>query len=142
MDEMRAGKVRLTVEGDPGTTFSGTCAVGDEKEDVSGEVPQSFTYELDGRKLHCEIRNEGPGSLEVALSSGNDRSIHRTNAPGATISLTYSGSGVSSSASSATSGSVIQQTSSSGGSSSSSVNQQSSRSSQRSRWDRSRWFFE
>jgi len=113
----RAREVRLRIGGDPGTAFSGTCAVGDEEEEVSGEVPRSFTYRLDRGKLKCEITNDGPGALEVVLKSGNDRSVHRTNAPEAVINLTYSENGVSSSTTS----------------SSSSVNQQSSSSSRSSR---------
>jgi hypothetical protein len=96
-DEARAGEVRLRIEGDSGTTFSGKCAGGDDEEEVSGEVPQSFTFQLDGGKLECEITNKGPGALEVTLGSGDDRSVHRINAPDAVISLTYSENGVSSS---------------------------------------------
>ena len=112
-DETRAGEVRLRIGGDSGTTFSGKCAAGNDEEEVSGEVPQSFTYQLDGRKPECEITNKGPGALEVTLTSGNDRSVHRTNAPDAVISLTFSDNGVSSSTTSSSSGSVNQQSSSS-----------------------------
>ena len=130
-DEARAGEVRLRIGGDSGTTFSGKCAAGDDEEKVSGEVPQSFTYQLDGGKLECEITNKGPGALEVTLRSGDDRSVHRTNTPDAVIRLTYSENGVSSSTTSGSSGSVNQQSSSSVSSnsivsSSSSVTQQSS----------------
>ena len=125
-DEGRAGEVRLRIGGDSGTTFSGKCVVGGGEEEVSGEVPESVAYRLDGGKLECEITNKGPGALEVTLSSGDDRSVHRTNAPDAVISLTYSGNGVSSSTTSSSSGSVNQQSSSSV--SSNSINQQSSNS--------------
>ena len=50
-DEARAGEVGLRIGGDSGTTFSGKCAAGDDEEEVSGEVPQSFTYQHDGGKL-------------------------------------------------------------------------------------------
>jgi len=93
---------------------------------VSGEVPQSFTYQLDGGKRECEITNGGPGALEVTLRSGDDRSVHRTNAPDAVISLTYSENGVSSSTTSSSSGSINQQSSSSV--SSNSISQHSSNS--------------
>jgi hypothetical protein len=126
-DEARAGEVRLRIGGDSGTTFSGKCAAGNDEEEVSGEVLQGFTYQLDGRKLECEITNKGPGALEFTLRSGNDRSVvHRTNAPDAVISLTYSDNGVFSSTTSSSSGSVNQQSSSSV--SSNSINQQSSNS--------------
>jgi hypothetical protein len=144
-DEARAGEVRLRIGGDSGTTFSGKCVVGGEEAGLSGEVPQSFTYQLDGGKLECEITNKGAGALEVTLRSGDDRSVHRTNAPDAVISLTYSENGVSSSTTSSSSGSINQQSSSSSVSSnsisqhssnaivssSSSVNQQSSSQSSR-----------
>jgi hypothetical protein len=125
-DEARAREVRLRIGGDSGTTFSGKCVAGDDEEEVSGEVPQSFTYQLDGGKLECEITNKGPGALEVTLRSGDDRSVHRTNATDAVISLTHSENGVSSSTTSSSSGSVNQQSSSSV--SSNSINQQSSNS--------------
>ena len=122
--EARAGEVGLRIGGDEGTTFSGKCAVGDEEEEVSGEVPQNFTYRLDSGKLECEIANKGPGALEVMLKSGNDRSIHRIDTPDAVIKLTYSENGVSSTTTSSSSGSVTQQSSSSV--ISNSINQQSS----------------
>ncbi len=123
-DEARAGEVELRIGGKPGTEFTGTCGVGGEKQDVSGEVPRSFTYQLDGGELECEIMNKGSGALEVVLKSGNNRSVQRINGPGAVIKLTYSGSGVSSSTTSSSSGSVNQQSSSSV--TSNSINQQSS----------------
>ena len=132
-DGVRAREVLLRIEGDSGTTFSGTCTIGDEEEQVDGEVPQRFTYELGGGKLECEITNEGPGGIEIVLRSGNDRSVQRVNTSGAVINLTYSKSGVSTSTTSSTttsSGSVNQQSSSSvSSSSSSSVSQRSSQSS-------------
>ncbi len=123
-DEVRAGEVELRIGGKPGTEFTGTCGVGGEKQDVSGEVPRSFTYQLDGGELECEITNKGSGALEIVLKSGNNRSVQRINGPGAVIKLTYSGSGVSSSTTSSSSGSVNQQSSSSV--TSNSINQQSS----------------
>lgn len=88
----------LKIEGDPQTEFSGSCAVGDQEEKaISGRVPQSFNYELNGQRLECEIRNESGGEMEVDLKAGNDRYVQRTNAQGATIRLTYSERGISSS---------------------------------------------
>ncbi len=115
----------LEMAGDPGTAFSGTCVLGEEEMDVSGEVPASFTLPLDGQKLDCEIRKEGEGKLRMVLEAGNSRNVYQTTSSDATVKLTYSGNGVasfSSSSSSGSSSSVVQQSSSS-----SVVQQQSSR---------------
>jgi hypothetical protein len=115
-------EVTLSIEGDPGTGFSGTCNVGDEENELSGQVPESFGYDLEGQQLECEIRQEGSGSLEILLTGPGDRIKQQINAPGGTISLAYSENGVSSSTSSSGSSSSVNQvvSNSSGGSSSSS----------------------
>lgn len=115
-------EVTLSIEGDPGTGFSGTCNVGDEENELSGQVPESFGYDLEGQQLECEIRQEGAGSLEILLTGPGDRIEQRINAPGGTISLAYSENGVSSSTSSSGSSNSVNQvvSNSSGGSSSSS----------------------
>ncbi|MDP8972531.1 MAG: hypothetical protein M3N45_04995 [Actinomycetota bacterium] len=119
----RSGReVTLRIEGDPGTGFSGTCNVGDEENELSGQVPDSFGYDLEGQQLECEIRQEDVGSLEILLVGPGDRIEQQINAPGGTISLAYSENGVSSSTSSSGSSSSVNQvvSNSSGGSSSSS----------------------
>ena len=117
------GGVTLSIEGDSGTEFSGTCSVGDEAYELSGEVPESFDYDLEDQQLECEIRQESAGNLNVLLTGPGDRIQQQANTPGGTISLVYSENGVSSSTSSsgASSSSVNQVVSStsSGGSSSS-----------------------
>jgi hypothetical protein len=115
-------EVTLSIEGDPGTGFSGTCSVGDEENELSGQVPESFGYDLEGQQLECEIRQEGAGSLEILLTGPGDRIQQQINNPGGTISLAYSENGVSSSTSSSGSSSSVNQvvSNSSGGSSSSS----------------------
>jgi hypothetical protein len=114
-------EVTLSIEGDPGTGFSGTCSVGDEENELSGQVPESFGYDLEGQQLECEIRQEDPGSLEILLTGPGDRIQQQTNSAGGTISLSYSENGVSSSTSSSgSSSSVNQVVSNSSGSSSSS----------------------
>ncbi len=115
-------EVTLSIDGDPGTGFSGTCNVGGEENELSGQVPESFGYDLEGQQLECEIRQEGAGSLEILLTGPGDRIEQRINNPGGTISLAYSENGVSSSTSSSGSSSSVNQvvSSSSGGSSSSS----------------------
>jgi hypothetical protein len=129
-------EVMLEIDGDPGTEFSGVCSVGDEENELSGEVPDSFSYDLEGQQLECEIRKEstGSGSLKVLLTGPGDRIEQQTSTPGGTIRLVYSGNSVSSSTSSSgSSNSVNQVSSSSGSSSSSSVISNSSSSSTSSR---------
>jgi hypothetical protein len=115
----RAQEATLEMNGDPGTEFSGSCAVGDEETEVSGQVPESFTYELDGGRLECEISKESAdGELEVVFSAGGTRSVQRIS--GGTLNLTYENGRISSFSTSS---------SSSGGSSSSSQVVSSSQSS-------------
>jgi len=80
-----------------GTRFSGTCSIGGEDRSFGGRVSESYSYELGGKKLECEIRKDGPGTLEVVLAAGDDvRSAHRqTGAGSSVIRLTYSGDGAS-----------------------------------------------
>jgi hypothetical protein len=115
-------EITLSIEGDPETRFSGTCSVGDEENELSGQVPESFGYDLEGQQLECEIRQEGAGSLKILLTGPGDRIEQQINNPGGTISLVYSENGVSSSTSSSGSSSSVNQvvSNSSGGSSSSS----------------------
>jgi hypothetical protein len=114
-------EVTLSIDGDPGTEFSGTCSVGDEENELSGQVPESFGYDLEGQQLECEIRQEGAGSLKILLTGPGDRIEQQINNPGGIISLAYSENGVSSSTSSSGSSSSVNQvvSNSSGGSSSS-----------------------
>lgn len=115
-------EVTLSIGGNTGTGFSGTCNVGDEENELSGQVPESFGYDLEGQQLECEIRQEDAGSLEILLTGPGDRIEQRINNPGGTISLAYSENGASSSTSSSGSSSSVNQvvSNSSGGSSSSS----------------------
>ena len=93
------GKVTLEISGDPGTGFSGTCALGEEKKELDGQVPERFVYELDGRRLRCKIRTEGAdgATLKTVFTAGNAHSIQQTDTRGATISLVYSEGSLSSS---------------------------------------------
>jgi hypothetical protein len=90
-------KVTLEIRGDRGTRFAGKCSVGGDEKRIGGRVPESYSYELGGKKLECEIRKDGPGTLEVVLAAGDDvRSVHRqTGAGSSIIRLTYSGDGAS-----------------------------------------------
>jgi hypothetical protein len=52
----------------------GSCTIGEEKpEEISGEVPKTFTYDLKGRSLDCEISSDG--DLRVELTVGNAHSM-------------------------------------------------------------------
>jgi hypothetical protein len=54
-------KVALEIRGQRGTRFSGTCSIGGEERRIGGRLPESYSYELGGEKLECEIRKDGPG---------------------------------------------------------------------------------
>ena len=101
----RAQEATLEMNGDSGTEFSGFCTVGDEETEVSGQVPESFTYELDGERLECEISKESvEGDLEVVFAAGhNVNSVQRIS--GGTLKFTYENGRLSSSTSSGSSGS-------------------------------------
>jgi hypothetical protein len=90
-------KVTLEIRGERGTRFSGTCSIGGEDRSFGGRASESYSYELGGKKLECEIRKDGPGTLEVVLAAGDEvRSVHRqTGAGSGIIRLTYSGDGAS-----------------------------------------------
>jgi hypothetical protein len=95
----RIRKVTLEISGDPGTGFSGTCTVGDERKELDGQVPERFVYELDGGQLRCEIQTEDTAgaTLKTVLTAGNAHYIQQTGTRGATMSFVYSDSGFSSS---------------------------------------------
>jgi hypothetical protein len=84
----------IRLEGDPETTFSGLCSVGEERSVLSGQVPKRFAFHLNGQQLSCRIekRDGGTGDLKVVLVAGDaTRSVQQTNAPGGVISVSYEG---------------------------------------------------
>jgi hypothetical protein len=86
--------VVIRLEGDPETTFSGLCSVGEKPSVLSGQVPKRFAFDLKGRQLSCRIekRDGGTGDLEVILVAGEaTRSVQQTNAPGGVINVSYKG---------------------------------------------------
>lgn len=91
----------LRIGGDEGTRFAGTCSVGREEHDIGGRVPQSFEYDLDDRKLACEIRDDRDAQsngLEVVLRGENTRSVQRVEGGDESIiEFTYDDGNVSSS---------------------------------------------
>src|SRR5215217_6040576 len=80
-------QARLEIKGSPGSEVSGSCTIGDEEpEEISGEVPKSFTYDLKGRPLDCEISSDG--YLQVELTVGeNAHSVQSIS--GGNLGLTY-----------------------------------------------------
>jgi len=88
-------EVVIRLEGDPRTTFSGLCSVGEEQIVLSGRVPKRFDFDLKkGRRLSCRIekRDGGTGDLKVVLVAGETtRSVQQTNAPGGVIKVSYKG---------------------------------------------------
>jgi hypothetical protein len=96
-DKERGPEATLELQGEPATEFSGSCTVGDEEpEEISGQVPESFTYELGGRLLECEISTEG--DIQVDLTVGSVHSVQQIS--GGTLKLTYENGSISSTVSS------------------------------------------
>ncbi len=91
-------QARLEVKGSPGSAFSGSCAIGDEEpEEIGGEVPKSFTYDLGGRSLDCEVSSDD--DLRVEFTGGeNAHSVQSIS--GGTLNLTYKSGSIFSSTSS------------------------------------------
>lgn len=106
----RGRKATLELQGESGTEFSGSCTVGDqEPEEISGQVPETFSYKLKKRPLDCEISSDG--EVQVGLTVGkNVHSLQRIS--GGTLNLTYEKGSISSVVSSS-SGSSVQGSSSS-----------------------------
>ncbi len=104
-------QARLEVQGAPGSTFSGSCAIGDrEPEEIGGEVPESFAYDLGGRALTCEVSSDGDLRVEFTVGE-NVRSVQSIS--GGTLNLTYEEGSISSFTSSSSGSSTEGNTSSS-----------------------------
>lgn len=87
-------QARLEIKGSPGTEFSGSCAIGDgEPEQIGGEVPKSFAYDLGGRPLDCEISSDGDLRVEFTVAE-NARSVQSIG--GGTLNLAYENGSISS----------------------------------------------
>jgi hypothetical protein len=84
----RSEEATLEIKGDSGIEFSGSCTVGDEKDEISGQAPQSFVYELSGQRLDCEIRKDSSGgNLQLVFTAGGSRAVQQIS--GGTLNLTY-----------------------------------------------------
>ncbi len=85
-------EVVIRLEGDPKTTFTGLCSVGQKQNVLSGRVPERFTFDLAGERLDCRIekRGEDDGGLKVVLVAGDTtRSVQQTNSPDGVINVSY-----------------------------------------------------
>lgn len=95
--ESPTGEATLEIQGSPGTEFSGTCTVGDEVNEIGGQAPERFTYQLDGRRIECEIRQESAGNLGVVFTAGaSTSSVQQINSQGGTINIVYENGSLSS----------------------------------------------
>ena len=83
--------VTLRVKGDKGTQYSGTCTTAD-KEEIGGQVPQSFKYELEGEQLECEITKRS-GTLKIVLTGDGTRAVQQIGSQEGTFNLAYNGNG-------------------------------------------------
>jgi hypothetical protein len=86
--------VVLRLEGDPKTTFSGICTVGNKENVLSGRVPKRYAFDPKGQKLSCRIQKQdsGRGSLKVILTANDTtRSVQQTNTRGGVIHISYAG---------------------------------------------------
>ncbi len=98
--EDRSRKLALKLGGEPGTGFSGTCAVGNEEKEIEGSVPERYVFEPGEAGLECEIRKEDGGALKIVVAGEGVRSVQQTGAGESTTSFTLSEGGISSSTSS------------------------------------------
>ncbi len=112
-EEDRGREATLELQGEAGTEFSGSCTGGDqEPEEISGEVPETFSYKLKKKPLDCEISSDG--DLQADLTVGkNVHSVQRIS--GGTLNLTYDKGSVSSTVSSSSGSSARESSSSSSG---------------------------
>jgi hypothetical protein len=85
--------VLLRLEGDPGTTFSGICAVGGKESILSGRIPKRYAFDPRGQRLSCRIeKQDAGGDLKVILIAGDTtRSVQQTNTRGSVINVSYTG---------------------------------------------------
>lgn len=120
--------VTLRVGGEPGLRFSGSCVVDGEERELGREVPRTYTYEPQER-LRCEIFSRERGPLRLSFSDGEGtNALQQVGPQPATVELTYTEDGLSTStrSSSTTSSQSSSQNSSSSMSSSQSSSQSSS----------------
>lgn len=92
--QKRAQKATLRIEGTPGTKFSGACAAAGKSEDLNGQVPARYVYNLDGQGLACRIYKQSNGGvLKLTLDAGNDHTSQQITS--GTIRLAYNNGRIS-----------------------------------------------
>lgn len=83
-------KVILQIKGSQDTSFTGTCSAGGEERRIGGQPPERYTFSPGGGKIECEISKEGPGTLHIVLTAGDDvRSVQQFGAGEGKVNLTY-----------------------------------------------------
>ena len=89
------GGVTLRIQGDEGTRFSGVCSVGGERREISGQAPESFEFDLEGRSLSCEVvkQRDVSNELTVVLNGENVHAEQRLAGGQGTSKMTYDGNG-------------------------------------------------
>ncbi len=93
-EENLGQRATLVLQGETGTQVSGSCTVGDEApRQINGQLPQSFTYDLKGKPLKCEISSQD--AVQVNFTVGNNvvRSVQRIS--GGTLNLAYNNGSIS-----------------------------------------------
>lgn len=90
--ERGSENVTLKIKGEKGAEYSGTCTTGDKEEDIGGQGPQSFEYELEGEQLECEITKRS-GTLKIVMTGDGTRAVQQISSQGGTFNLTYDGNG-------------------------------------------------
>ena len=98
-----AAEAMLVLQGPPGSQVSGSCSVGDEApQQISGQLPQSVTFDLKGKPLNCKISSEGSAAVQVNFTAMGDnnqvRAVQRIS--GGSLNLTYNNGSISTVASS------------------------------------------
>ena len=103
LGQQPAAEALLVLQGAPGSQVSGSCSVGDEApQQISGQLPQSFTFDLKGKLLNCKISPEGGAAVQVNFTAMGDnnqvRAVQRIS--GGSLNLTYNNGSISTVASS------------------------------------------
>ncbi len=97
-EESGPQKITLEITGDRGTRFSGACSVGGTERTLDGRAPERYTFEPQGKRLECKLRNGGGGALGIVFADGAGvLSEQRTAGGDSTVSFVYANGSVSSS---------------------------------------------
>lgn len=91
-------RVALSLDGEPGTAFSGVCFVGGERTDFAAKTPQRYVFGADRPGVECRIVKKGArgSTLRAVLMARGERHAQRTNVERSVIALSLSKRGFSS----------------------------------------------